>query len=370
MKCPEVLELIQRYLDRDVSELEEQIMFRHLGTCRSCARMFERLKRLDDLLDHELSRYPNVTPPFSIVDSILPKLEQMEWSKETEHAENAEPETDVPEQPAAGKPIQPGVEQAHSPSAEPAKRKQPAWIRWRIVSGTAVAAAIMALVLLNWVGLPGNRLAEEDDRDGVRILADVGQEQDNREEAADQMMSGLAFQAEFDDDELEVFDQSGPIRGITGSNALKTAPGKVQGTETTGRNQSNHSLVELTPPPEAVAETTDDQVDGSLKTVEPGQVTAASSEPGKQASTTVELPSPGGEYIARLKDGVLTITNANGQLLFTLGPLLDGSELRLEEWTEEGLHYKILAVSGSVSDHMIDPAGLAGLAAPNPVSNP
>lgn len=71
MKCSEVMELMQRYLDHDLAESEQQTMVSHLNKCPVCAAMSDRLQRISD----ELEQLPAVTPPYSIVDSILPRLE-------------------------------------------------------------------------------------------------------------------------------------------------------------------------------------------------------------------------------------------------------------------------------------------------------
>lgn len=74
MMCQEVIELMQRYLDRDLDETEYSQMLGHLQQCPDCTELFERLVNLS----HELESLPKVTPPFSLVDAIMPKLEQLE----------------------------------------------------------------------------------------------------------------------------------------------------------------------------------------------------------------------------------------------------------------------------------------------------
>ncbi|NTZ18563.1 hypothetical protein EXW96_13565 [Paenibacillus sp. JMULE4] len=73
MMCQEVIELMQRYLDRDLDETEYSRMLGHLRQCPDCTELFERLVNLS----HELESLPKVTPPFSLVDAIMPKLEQL-----------------------------------------------------------------------------------------------------------------------------------------------------------------------------------------------------------------------------------------------------------------------------------------------------
>ncbi|HEY0826560.1 MAG TPA: zf-HC2 domain-containing protein [Bacilli bacterium] len=73
MNCQEVLDLMQKYVDQEHTNSEYAEMSEHLHRCPSCTAIFERLKRLSD----ELEQLPKVVPAYSIVDTILPKLERM-----------------------------------------------------------------------------------------------------------------------------------------------------------------------------------------------------------------------------------------------------------------------------------------------------
>lgn len=74
MNCAQVMELMQRHLDGDLNNEELELMANHLENCPECAEMMQRLKQIDQ----DLANLPKVTPPFSIVDSILPKLKEMD----------------------------------------------------------------------------------------------------------------------------------------------------------------------------------------------------------------------------------------------------------------------------------------------------
>ncbi len=74
MICDEVMELMQRDLDGDLNENEQEAMVAHLRRCSACAEMYERLQHLSN----ELHNLPKVIPPHSLVDAILPKLEQLD----------------------------------------------------------------------------------------------------------------------------------------------------------------------------------------------------------------------------------------------------------------------------------------------------
>lgn len=78
MNCAEVMEWMNRYLDHDLSREETLEMYRHIDDCPSCAEMFERLSALSS----DLEQLPDVSPPFSLVDSILPRLETIDRQSE------------------------------------------------------------------------------------------------------------------------------------------------------------------------------------------------------------------------------------------------------------------------------------------------
>jgi len=74
MNCQEGMELMQRYVDYDLNEEETARLMEHVGQCPDCAAMFQRLVRLS----RGLEQLPRVTPPYSLVDAILPKLEHLQ----------------------------------------------------------------------------------------------------------------------------------------------------------------------------------------------------------------------------------------------------------------------------------------------------
>ncbi|GLX69198.1 anti-sigma factor family protein [Paenibacillus glycanilyticus] len=73
MTCQEVIEYMNRQLDGDLNEHEYEILIKHTRHCPDCAAMFERLRKLSE----ELGSLPHVMPKYSLVDAILPQLEQI-----------------------------------------------------------------------------------------------------------------------------------------------------------------------------------------------------------------------------------------------------------------------------------------------------
>ncbi len=68
----EVNDFMHRFLDDDLSEDEAELLLEHLRQSPASEAMFNRLVQLND----DLQQLPKVTPPVSIVDSIIPQLER------------------------------------------------------------------------------------------------------------------------------------------------------------------------------------------------------------------------------------------------------------------------------------------------------
>lgn len=73
MNCQEGMEYMQRQLDGDLDERESEALISHTRHCQQCAAMFERLQ----LLSAGLENLPKVTPPYSLVDAIMPRLAEL-----------------------------------------------------------------------------------------------------------------------------------------------------------------------------------------------------------------------------------------------------------------------------------------------------
>ncbi|CAH1221010.1 hypothetical protein PAECIP111893_04660 [Paenibacillus plantiphilus] len=70
MNCQEVMEYMQRQLDGDLDEREAETLMTHTRHCQDCATMLDRLQ----LLSVGLENLPKVTPSYSLVDAIMPRL--------------------------------------------------------------------------------------------------------------------------------------------------------------------------------------------------------------------------------------------------------------------------------------------------------
>jgi hypothetical protein len=89
LKCQEIQEWMQRELDGDLNELEKKRLDAHMSQCHDCAGMYHRLH----MLSLGLEQLPKVEPPYSIVDSILPRLNEIELVPilESHNGEQTEP---------------------------------------------------------------------------------------------------------------------------------------------------------------------------------------------------------------------------------------------------------------------------------------
>jgi anti-sigma factor RsiW len=79
VSCEEAYEWMQRDLDGELEPFEHAKLTKHLEECADCASLYERLHTLST----HLAQLPMVEPPFSIVQSILPQLEQIDRERET-----------------------------------------------------------------------------------------------------------------------------------------------------------------------------------------------------------------------------------------------------------------------------------------------
>jgi len=123
MTCEEVMDLMQRHLDGDLNNEEQRRLSEHLDACPDCAEMMERLERID----RDLASLPKVTPAYSLVDAILPRLVQIDAASESTSAREAAPRV------AAERPRRPWYARG-------------AFARY---GGMAAAAAVLGVLVVN-----------------------------------------------------------------------------------------------------------------------------------------------------------------------------------------------------------------------------
>ncbi|PZD93967.1 hypothetical protein DNH61_21005 [Paenibacillus sambharensis] len=145
MTCQEVMELMQRQLDGDLDERETADLTEHIRHCPECEAMMERLNRLSD----ELENLPKVQPRYSLVDAILPQLEQIDQMRE-ENLLLTQTSDDLEiEQAAALASSSSGRSRVERRSASWFERRS---VRW--LSGVAAAGLVIGLFLFTYEPQP------------------------------------------------------------------------------------------------------------------------------------------------------------------------------------------------------------------------
>ncbi|MFC7681469.1 anti-sigma factor family protein [Paenibacillus sp. GCM10028914] len=184
MNCQEVVEYMHRYLDQDLDPEETAQMYRHVAVCPACAEKFSVLKSLS----RDLEDLPAVTPPYSLVDAILPQLEAIDRARTEQTKEDAviRPAVMVPELKRNG-------------------RRANWWgsIAGRTVMGSVAAAIILGVAIFhyepemlsdaevpyNGASLPASRnssgsqeLPENDTLTSKSVVSEKGETENNGEE--------------------------------------------------------------------------------------------------------------------------------------------------------------------------------------------
>ncbi|WP_308638819.1 anti-sigma factor family protein [Paenibacillus silvisoli] len=133
MNCQEVMDYMQRQLDGDLDERETEILMTHTRHCPECAAMMERL----EMLSSGLTSLPKVTPSYSLVDAILPRLAELQAAQEGPGADS---------QSVGGA----------SQQSDMARRLQPSKRKWtdrfsmRAIGGVIAAGVIVGLFIVNY----------------------------------------------------------------------------------------------------------------------------------------------------------------------------------------------------------------------------
>ncbi|MFM9279818.1 zf-HC2 domain-containing protein [Paenibacillus jiagnxiensis] len=133
MKCEEVMDLMQRYVDHDLDELETFELLDHVAECPACAEKFQILQALS----RDLEELPAVTPKYSLVDAILPQLDAIDEARR--------------EQGSALQEMKPVTLQG-APGRQRQSEPLPWWKRaaGRAALGVAAAAAVLGVVAITY----------------------------------------------------------------------------------------------------------------------------------------------------------------------------------------------------------------------------
>ncbi len=402
MKCEEMMNLMQQSLDQDLTAEEELVMLAHLKQCPGCSDLYVRLK----LLHEELAQLPKVKPAYSIVDAILPQLEEIPlWN-----ADSAE----GPETSAAAK------EQVVALPPAAARNNKRGLISWKIFSGVAAAGIIIGLFMSNQDNLSVNKSASEsaamENRMSVQqaLGASTGAKGKQDPSAADSAtqdvfvvptQTGVAgttsavppsTPAAAPEGSAESKDISGRVTMASPTDssvkdqfgaALKQPAAEDQDTANGASSDSaDAKLKQQTESPDAADSTPESLSDGTPEAGHPpfsiiektgnsaappeveqgGEASLPSGADTRQMGFTSlagaaaggapePLPSPDGMYTASVAEGKVTITDKDGKAVFVssihLGPEV---QVRFVEWTDgHTFSYTVKTVSGTETVYVI-----------------
>jgi hypothetical protein len=365
------MEYMQRELDGDLGEFESAKLREHIRHCPDCAAMYERLKRLSA----ELENLPKVTPPFSLVDAILPKLDEIDRAASTVR-------------PGAGAP-EPADASGSAPRTAPRRRNSR--FNLRVLSGVIAAGVVAGIFLVTY------------DRD---LLNDAMSGNSASVDSASSGSSGPVLMMGSTADSAEVQVQSGPIMeksvnfGKVVDQSSKTSesgtssPGSARdarsgGTDGGGTDAgagtgsfpgsgpdpdagsgSGEPLERVASPDAAQGGSADGVVVVTGSEEAPADRLGVGAQPGiagfleEPAADPVESVSPDGSYVAVFADSRVVIYDRDGNARF------EGEERRgaiaAMGWTDDGAYfrYEVRREDGTGEIYRIDPA--AGTETPEP----
>ena len=378
MNCQEVMEYMQRELDGDLGEIESAKLREHIRHCADCAEMYERLKRLST----ELENLPKVTPPFSLVDAILPKLEEIDRAAS---AANRDAGPAGPGAGAAGIPDQ-------DESAPSTPRRRVSRFNLRVLGGVVAAGIVAGVFLVTYDRdatsdlLSGHYAAESASSDSSSSASSSGSSEPVLMFGAVNQMGEVTDQYGSSPDPSagagDAADSSASapeVRPTSGSD-LKTPHEKAVGGGTdpeakAGSAPGSDSGAHAGSDGRSASDGAEDADRMTLPAVRPGEsvgIVAESEEPAEKlegdgqlgitafpeepAASSVESVSPDGSYIAVFADSRVIIYDRNGNTRFE-GEEREGA-IAAFGWTDDGafFRYEIRRGDGTGEIYRIDPA--------------
>lgn len=394
MKCHEVEELLQRHLDSDLSPEEEIKLFTHTEQCESCAAQLQMLEKLSAGLES----LPEVTPPIGIVDSILPKLMELEPAANPQQAE-------------------PGLHGRPEISAKPRTTgKRPRRLLWTAVSGVAAAGIALGIYIFDLpetgtqradlplreeasrtyhlpaqsesdAGTSSSSQQQESEGHQSPVMGDLSKEigpapaetpspgtdtsQQNKLEEEPEIglqersITGMRNQQQEKNDpaaklprdnppaepEPKMDQQEGPDFA-----ASQQVPDNLTSQDGVQEMKEKSSYGQDTPPAEAERDELSDSTEqapivekslaGEASEADAGQYGFGSMFMGAE-----ELPSPDGSSVAVIEDRRVTVKDTEGNLLFkSVREWKPEDQLRLVKWLDDRqLIYEVESESGTTS---------------------
>ncbi|AGA58523.1 hypothetical protein Theco_2415 [Thermobacillus composti KWC4] len=327
MNCQEVMEYMQRELDGDLGEFESAKAREHIRQCAECAAMFERLKRLSA----ELESLPKVTPPISLVDAILPKLDEIDRVKAAASADAGAAEL-------AGS--------AGSP-ARTAPRRRNNRFSLRILSGVVAAGVVAGIFFATYDpdrlsdSFSGDRAAKESASSGSSepmLMMDAAADSPDAQDGSDVSMKKSFHLTEVRDQSGQAIESSPGSAGRSGDSATDADAGSGEGD------------VRMAPPVVLQG------VNGGIESPEDDVQMGVAGFVEEPAFGPVESVSPDGSYIAVFSESRVIIYDRDGNTRFE-SEERQGS-IAAMGWSEDGafFRYEIRREDGAAEIYRINPA--------------
>ncbi|RIX54099.1 hypothetical protein D3P08_07570 [Paenibacillus nanensis] len=379
MNCQEVMELMHRQLDGDLSEEELAVLMSHINQCPECEATFERLKRLSA----ELANLPKVTPKYSLVDAIMPELEKIELlSKQEAEAPNIA---------------------ALSPNDDPSvttrrlqrKRRWPSWsATFSVVAAGIVAGFFILNAPSGFDGDAANQAAESSADIVQRSLVGAHDAQmmktpsagAGEEAGGDIPLESIDVRSFSPDLKNDLSDGGGTAGGdkSVSSNTAKTGEKESASAEEpatapnpTGAPGAGALGVVETPAADepAVGSATgnesgsaagEEAAPASGGEVETQDQFDSGTQPPYGIAKTSEFPSPDGRYVARAEEFAIVIVSEESGETVMETPRKNGQHGQLV-WSEDGteLFYEVHLDQGATEKYVIQTSNWTERKAPH-----
>ncbi|MFC4778561.1 zf-HC2 domain-containing protein [Paenibacillus sp. GCM10023252] len=307
MNCQEVMEYMHRQLDGDLDEREAELLRSHTRHCPDCAAMYERLQKLSADLDN----LPKVTPSYSLVDAILPRLQELEESGNSTL-------TAVPSR------------------QEAPARKATGRFSWKALSGVAAAGLVAAAFLVLSPQIPNLTSMKGDSNDAAMNTAST-------QESAN--VDTYAFKKQ-----ATATDKSEPLSSDEGSRSFMLD--SIEEIEQNSTDMGNEGGGPADAPDQGSAE------GDKLRVDQPGITSMDEQSSGGSGEAVPSPPihlavSPDGKLRAEIIDNSLRIYTASNEELFN-SQRKNGKFANLI-WSDDSkqLTYEISALQGGSTQKFI-----------------
>ncbi|GKU79748.1 zf-HC2 domain-containing protein [Paenibacillus sp. L3-i20] len=328
MNCQEVMELMQRQLDDDLSESEREVLLAHTRHCPDCEAMFERMK----LLSIELTSLPKVVPSYSLVDAIMPELMRIDLlSEKGSHIAH----------PAR-------IEESIIPIQSRRAKRNRRFSSWGALGGIIAAGVVAGLFLVTYppdLGIKDNSSESQFSAD-MKIASPNGDEQS---------LSSLSSRSEDPGGDAAAEDVL--VEGAKVPSAFIAEKNQIDFNATRGTERGK-GLVNEEPSLEGVIGT--DQV-GTETTSITGtsidELEVTKKEPNSSdfgIAGVEEFASPDGQFTARVSGhSIIVVTASDGETVKETSRK-NGQHSQLS-WSEDGseLSYEVHLDRGAIEKYVI-----------------